>query len=263
MEESFGAAMHRLQTDAGITQAELQRIEHGILAIARTVPPRTIFMGGAHSYQRFTGMQPIPADATTDHDREMRHILDEHPKLKERITRMANGYRSLLQNCLEQMAEARVDVADTVIALYWRDMDANLLGIPLANVASEEAKEKQEGDICSICGGVTPSWYQSMLTEAAKNPGKEVYTPVLPAPFRMCGGHPEPVLEHDGKLDDYTVSYSTVCTVWGQMEGVLLKCEGGPEQAGLTYKQGLSLLAWLQQEQTTLEKLAKEQSSEE
>ncbi len=82
------------------------------------------------------------------------------------------------------------------------------------------------------------------------------YARMYPSIWRW---HPIEQQKHDGTLDDYIVSYAdTVYSVFGPVQGISIKCQSGPEYAGLTYEQALSLLAWLRQEEPTLQELAKE-----
>jgi hypothetical protein len=109
--------------------------------------------------------------------------------------------------------------------------------------------------ICSTCGGINGS----SVTEIVNRINTDA-----PNPWAyVCPGHAKPEPKHDGKLDDYSVSYADpIYSVYGPTAGIRIKCHGGPEQADLTYTQALFLLAWLRQEETTLEKMAGSEKDE-
>jgi len=67
---------------------------------------------------------------------------------------------------------------------------------------------------------------------------------------------PVPAPKHNGNLDAYKYGTDAKCYLIGS--GVTIEMPGAEESCHLGAKQALSLLTWLEQERTTLERLAKE-----
>lgn len=141
-----------------------------------------------------------------------------------------------------------------------------------------------ESERCEVCGGYKTIWYKvEIVTKDMLEQTKQVQgllSPPATSPFTICHGHPEPMSNcptcggplnanhlwcpgahsegHDGWLDR-----GKVCQV-GYVQGdqsvtIVNHVEWEDDRIKLTFKQSLSLLAWLTQEKETLERLAKEQ----
>lgn len=113
-------------------------------------------------------------------------------------------------------------------------------------------------NICEKCGGAKNLTIEikavSFLQEIKAIPVSNL--------IRICMCSPERE-KHDGKLDEdenYSVSHSTERSN-GRFHYVYIegKFNLGDDEISLTPPQALSLLAWLKQEEATLEQLAKEQ----
>jgi hypothetical protein len=95
-------------------------------------------------------------------------------------------------------------------------------------------------DLCEKCGGST-HWYLGSQ---------------LPSHLHFC--YCIPKAKHDGKLNkSEDGEYDS--EVW--IDGCYIKIENLNHMVVLDAKEALSLLAWLKQEESTLEELAKEQDN--
>lgn len=108
--------------------------------------------------------------------------------------------------------------------------------------------------LCPTCGGINDARQYALLRLAS---GVCFF-----APYKKCDcpSEPESALKHDGKLDAYGYvkidEYPSVEIASRGDEETTLSYY---ETVHLTPTQALSLLAWLQQERETLERLVKEQ----
>ena len=100
-------------------------------------------------------------------------------------------------------------------------------------------------NICDRCGGV-----KNVSYEVEFLPGKRALVQHQSIMMKLCMC-PVERIKHDGDLgDDYTVAW--------HYNDINIQDQRA-EFVALTPQQALSLLAWLRQEETTLEELAKEQ----
>jgi len=119
-----------------------------------------------------------------------------------------------------------------------------------------------DSNICEQCGGSKTIWFKvEAITKADLEKRIELAENKSTTPFKICHGHPEPTIKHDGNLGDG----ARVCQD-NDFRGPIVVIRGkynndiGPEDAvSLPYKQFLSLLAWGEQNRATMEQLAKEQ----
>jgi hypothetical protein len=114
-----------------------------------------------------------------------------------------------------------------------------------------------DNNICTICGGVLR--FEWTIAFEQCRPHAMRYEPALPPPFRLCPGHDDirPKQWHDGKLDEHGDAWVSLDDPY-----VSIGQAGLGEVCSLTACQTLSLLAWLLQERSTLERMVKERSHE-
>lgn len=119
-----------------------------------------------------------------------------------------------------------------------------------------------DSNTCKQCGGILRLEYVIGFEDGRPH-DIQVKPDPMPTPFRLCFGHFDQP-KHDGKLDKYNeVAYGDVYANlklgWGYTRGILIN--GYDESISLEPKSALSLLAWLKQEETALEKLVEEQEA--
>lgn len=125
------------------------------------------------------------------------------------------------------------------------------------NTKAGEIKVSEEDNVCSQCGGIkrvdwTISFEECRPVEMRFEPAS------LAGNWRLCPGHPEPVRKHDGILDARSQYFRYVLlTNEGDRQVVIM--DNTFDGFGITPAQALSLLAWLKQEESELQRLAKEQ----
>lgn len=114
----------------------------------------------------------------------------------------------------------------------------------------------EENNVCGICGGVKRVDWTISFEEC--HPVEMRFDPAsLAGNWRLCPGHPNPAQKHDGKLgeDAYVNYYHYPKNTLAPSTMVRVFTECGE----LTPMESLSLLAWLKQEESELQRLAKEQ----
>lgn len=82
-------------------------------------------------------MELIGPDIVTEHEQEVASMLIANPCIAREITYLLNAYRSTLENCMEQMREAHIDVADTQKKRTKIDNRLRRLGIPVLETAGD------------------------------------------------------------------------------------------------------------------------------
>lgn len=116
----------------------------------------------------------------------------------------------------------------------------------------------EEKNTCKICGGVKRVDWTISFEEC--HPVEMRFDPAsLAGNWRLCPGHPEPAPKHDGNLDrdgDAKVQYGAA---YPGESGVYIIDTTDDDDVYLGAEQALSLLAWLKQEESELQRLAKEQ----
>lgn len=115
---------------------------------------------------------------------------------------------------------------------------------------------------CGQCGGVTVIHSDTASSDVVvEDSGNGPEVRIGQMTYKCCTGHQ---LKHDGRLDKegrYTVelwegaSGSSTVDITENVSGYTIS---EPERVELTPKQALSLLAWLKQEEATLQKLVEE-----
>lgn len=76
-------------------------------------------------------------DVIAEIEQEVTRVLNAHPRVKREMTYLLNVYRSTLENCIEQMGEAYVDVADTQKDRNKIDARLRRIGIAVLETGSD------------------------------------------------------------------------------------------------------------------------------
>lgn len=113
---------------------------------------------------------------------------------------------------------------------------------------------------CDTCGGL-----KNVTFPIAQTKGMEPARAFQPFTYTLCPGHPMP--KHDGRLggeehEAQTVDYRQLGHGHTYISLRYDDSSRREDDIWLSPKQALSLLAWLKQEEQTLQELAKEQETD-